>query len=179
MFKSKLVSSFIACSLLLGLNLQCKKNIDENPIDKNITAPQSLSITVKDFEQIQYTEYALSDLAEAKAKNWLKFQNLGTHIEQLKKGDFYFFKEDKAILKGFMTDLIKETPTTLYSSAIIVRLSVVETTAYKLEEVSNIKTISKQVLLKSIADILIAYNNLVFQINKKVEKDSRSIEKPL
>ena len=179
MFKSKLAPSFIACSLLLALNIQCKKNSDENPNDTTITTPQSQAITAKDFEQMQYTEYALSDLAETKTKNWLKFQNLGTHIEHLQKGDYYFFKEDKTILKGFITDLIKETPKTLNTSAIIVRLSVIETTAYKLEEVSNIKTISKQILLNSISDVLIAYNNLIFQINKKVEKDARSIEKPM
>ncbi len=179
MFKLKLVYLPLICFSLLALNLQCKKSNEGNSDELNTSPQESQAITTKDFAQINYPEYALSDLAEAKTKNWLKFQNLGTHIDHLKKGDIYFFKEDKTILKAFITDLKKEVPTSINTSSIIVRLSVIETTAYKLEEVSNIRSISKQSLLESISDVLIAYNNLIFQINKKVEKDSQNIEKPL
>jgi len=179
MLKLKLVYLLITCFLLLALNLQCKESSDSGAIEVVDNSTETQKITAKDFEQIKYIEYALSDSAAAKTKNWLKFQNLGVHIDQLKKGDFYFFKEDKAILKGFITDLKKETPATLNTSDIAVRLAVIETMAFKLEEVSNIKTITKQSLLNSITDLFIAYNNLIFQINKKIEKDSQSIDKPL
>jgi len=179
MFKLKLVYLSLTCFLLLALNLQCKKSTDSNTTELIDNTTATKTITAKDFEQLKYVEYALSDSAAAKTKNWLKFQNLRLHIDQLKKGDFYFFKEDKAILTGFITDLKKEIPSTLNTEDIAVRLRVIETMSFKLEEVSNINVISKETLLKSITDVLIAYNNLIFQINKKVEKDALNIEKPM
>ena len=46
---------------------------------------------------------------------------------------------------------------------------------YKLNSTINLMTSTKSELKKSIIDLLEAYSNLNFQINKKFEKDSQNI----
>ena len=178
MYKVKLTFPHIICLFILAFNTQCKNTNDSNNIDIQNNDTETHKVTAKDIEQIKYTEYVISDLAEEKTKDWLKFQVLLTHIESLKKGNLSFFKDDKTIMQSFITDLNNEIPEALNATAIIVRLSVIETTMFKLNEISNIKAIANQDILDNIKELLIAHNNLILQINKKVEKDSRNIEKP-
>jgi hypothetical protein len=100
----------ILTSMLLFVLLGCKKQGEqvEEPSSKSISLDHR--ITANDIEQLNYTEFALSDLAEDATRDWLKFQELQTQIDILKKGDLSFFKDDKAILVSLLTDLKNEMP---------------------------------------------------------------------
>ncbi len=173
----KTIFSHITCFLLLGLLLHCKDS--SNITDTiEIDHKKEQSLTTNDLEQITYVEYALSDLSIEKTKDWLKFKTLQQEIDNLKKGNLLFFTEDKDILTGFINDLKKEIPKNLDSSSIKVRLTVLETALYKLEEAYNLNNSSKETVIKNIESVLISFNNLVFQINKKTEKDAINIVKP-
>ncbi|NQX86461.1 MAG: hypothetical protein HRT67_11265 [Flavobacteriaceae bacterium] len=137
-----------------------------------------MNISVQDIAKIQYTEYVLSDLANTKTQDWNKFQELSTQINVLKTSDLSFFQDDKTTLETFINDLKNDIPVDLKVPSILVRLNVFETTAYKLEGISKLGNINKATTLLYIKDILVAYTNLVFQINKKIEKDNQSIDKP-
>ena len=130
----------------------------------------------KDWEK--FTEYALSNISKNKTSNWQKFNELSNKIEVLKTGDLSFFRDDKAILEGFIADLKNEVPESLNTQAILVRLTVIETVFLKLEGLASLKTAKKEDLLIAIKDVLLSYTNLVFQMNKKFEKESQKIEKP-
>lgn len=158
----------------------CKKasNIDTaSKVEE--TNDSDIKINAKDIEKLSFTEYALSDLAITKTQDWPKFQELTTQIEILKKGDLTFFQEDKTLLETFITDLKKEIPEHLNKPSILVRLNVIETTAFKLEGITELGNLDKNTVLNYIKDILISYTNLIFQINKKLEKDSQNIIKPI
>jgi len=174
----KLVISYFVCFLILALHIQCKDNNKENNTDVQANSNTTQRITAKDISQIKYTEYVLSDLAKEKTNDWLKFNLLSTEIKNLKDGDLSFFTDDKTILQGFVDGLISETPELLNVSSIMVRVSVVKTAMYKLEETSTLTHTSNQAILNNIEDLLLAYNHLLLQINKRVEKESRHIEKP-
>lgn len=178
MHKVKVVFQYIICLFVLALYLQCdyKQGTNDLSLSNNNIETHKLSST--DIDKIKYTEYVLSDLAVQKTKDWLTFQKLQDHIEVLKKGDISFFKDDKTIIQGFITDLKNEIPDSLDDPSIVVRLKVLETMMYKLDETSNIRSLSKQSILNNIKEVLIAHNNLILQINKKVEKDSQKIVKP-
>ena len=171
----KFVFSIVAYLLILTTHFGCN---DVNNEAAQVNGATAQKITEKDISQIKYTEYVLSDLAEIETKDWLKFQELKTHIENLKRGDTSFFKDDKTIMQSFITDLNNETPQHLAVSPITVRLSVLKTIMKKLEETLSLKTNSKSTVINNINDLIIAYNNLILQINKTVEKESRQIEKP-
>ena len=107
-----------------------------------------------------------------------KIQGFGCWNWKLKKWLYLFFKDDKTILQGLIADLKNEIPESLNRSSIIVRLSVLETTMYKFDETINLQSSSKETIIKDIENLLLAYNNFVYQINKVIEKESYNIIKP-
>lgn len=150
---------------------------DSNIIEQ-IETIDSSQITSRDITKLKYTDFALSNLTKSKTSNWQKFNELTDKIEILKTGDLSFFSDDKAILVGFLNDLKNEIPESLKTTAILVRLSVIETTFLKLEGLASLSSAKKEDLLIIIKDVLVSYTNLVFQMNKKFEKESQNIEKP-
>ncbi|NND52171.1 MAG: hypothetical protein HKN54_07185 [Flavobacteriaceae bacterium] len=89
-----------------------------------------------------------------------------------------FFKDDKTILQSYITDLKNEIPEKLNENSIVVRLVALETSIYKLEGIAIVPDAKKEELLQSIKDVLVSHVNLIFQINKKLEKDAQNIVKP-
>ena len=169
---------YTAVSLVLFIVLGCKNNKEQPEASFQSENSQASKITAKDIEGLKYTDFALSDLSEASTKDWLKFRELLSQIDILKKGDLSFFKDDKAILVSFITDLKNEIPEVVNTVSVVVRLSVLETVLFKLEGVSNLNNIHKEVLLNAIKEVLVAHSNLILQINKKFEKDSQNIINP-
>lgn len=178
MFKKNIAFfRFLLFSIIL-FNIQCKKTEDlitETQIEDN---KETAIITIQDISSIKFTEYALSDLAQKEITNWEKFKQLNIEIENLKIGTLSFFKDDKIILQGFITDLKNEVPENLNRSSILARLSVLETAMYKFDETANLQSSSKEAIIRDLKNLLLAYNNCVYQINKVIEKDSQKIIKP-
>jgi len=168
--------------VILLLTISCGSKEEhsnpENKVDVDTANVDSTKISSRDIAKMKFTEYALSDIAQNKTSNWQKFNELNEKIEVLKTGDLSFFTDDKAILEGFITDLINEVPESLNNQSILVRLTVIKTTFLKLEGLASLSTAKKDDVLDIIKDVLISYNNLVFQINKKFEKESQNIIKP-
>ena len=180
LFMSKLKFTFlyILCSLILFLNFNCDNTTQSSEkIEQEVNTKEN-KVSAKDISTIKYTEFALSSLSEKATENWLKFNELQEELIILKKGDLSFFKDDKTILESLITDLKNEIPENLNINSILVRLSVLETTLFKLEGISSFNNVSKELLLNSIKDVLIANSNIILQMNKKFEKDSQNIQKP-
>jgi len=170
------ISAFL-CAVFFVIS--CNNDVkEETTTISEITKTDSTKITTNDISQIKFTEYALSDMTKDKTSNWQKFNELSDKIEVLRTGDLSFFRDDKAILEGFLVDLKNEVPESLNTSAILVRLTVIETVFLKLEGLASLSTAKKEDLLSTIKDVLISHSNLIFQINKKFEKESQKIEKP-
>ena len=176
MYKNiKISTVFIILLIVSG----CKKEaVIESLENTDSEVLDSTKITSNDVSKISYTDYALSDLATKKTSDWESFRELSNKIEALKSGDLSFFRDDKAILEGFLTDLKNEVPKDLNSTAIQVRLTVIKTVFLKLEGLASLSSAKKEDLLISIKDVLLSHTNLIFQINKKLEKESQNIEKP-
>ena len=177
MCKLKTLYLFILSFIILFLNLSCDKTTPSNEINLQ-EINSEFKVSAKDINQIKFTEFALSDLSEKLTRDWLKFQDLQEEIDRLKKGDLSFFIDDSAILKSFITDLKNEIPEALNIPSILVRLSVLEITIFKLEGFNNINNVKKELLLNAIKEVLVANSNVILQMNKKFEKDSQKIEKP-
>ncbi len=174
----KFLYPFVLSSIFLVVNINCNKNNKTNDEADQKTDLKEQQFTRQDIEQIKYTEFVLSNLSDNTVSNWLKFQELNTQIEILKNGNISFFKDDKTILQSFIIDLKKEIPEVINNPSILVRLSVLETTIFKLEGISNINDVKKDILIKAIKEVLVAHSNLILQMNKKFEKDSQNIQKP-
>ncbi|MFT5217333.1 MAG: hypothetical protein ACI83H_002470 [Glaciecola sp.] len=170
------IFTFLSITLFI---LSCNPDVkNESAIVEEITTIDSSIITANDISKIKFTEYALSKITQNKTSNWQKFNELSNKIELLRTGDLSFFRDDKAILEGFIADLKNEIPESLNTQSILVRLTVIETVFLKLEGLASLKTAKKEDLLIAIKDVLLSYTNLIFQMNKKFEKESQKIEKP-
>jgi hypothetical protein len=170
------IFTFLSITLFI---LSCNPDVkNESAIVEKITTIDSSIITANDISKIKFTEYALSKITQNKTINWQKFNELSNKIELLRTGDLSFFRDDKAILEGFIADLRNEIPESLNTQSILVRLTVIETVFLKLEGLASLKTAKKEKLLMAIKDVLLSYTNLIFQMNKKFEKESQKIEKP-
>jgi len=168
----------LVCVLLCFTN--CQNNEQQTKISvSNTTEIDSTKITINDISELQITEYAMSQMTKEKTSNWQAYNELSNKIEILRTGDLSFFRDDQAILKGFLTDLKNEVPESVESQAILVRLKVIETLFLKLEGLASINVAKKKDLLNNIKEILLCYSNLIFQMNKKFEKESQNIEKPI
>ena len=178
MFKLKIPFLYILSSLILFLNFSCNSNTESSKKTLQEVNSENFKVSAKDIDNIKYTEFALSNLSENATENWLKFHELQEEITILKKGELSFFKDDKAILVSLITDLKNEIPKDLNTLSILVRLSVFETAIFKLEGISSLSNVNKEVILNAIKDVLVANSNVILQMNKKFEKDSQNIEKP-
>ena len=178
MSKLKTTFLYILSSLILFLYFSCNRNTETSKKNLQEVNSEDFKVSAKDIDNIKYTEFALSNLSENAIENWLKFHELQEEITLLKKGEMSFFKDDKAILQGLITDLKNEIPKNLSTSSILVRLSVLETAIFKLEGISSLSNVNKEVILNAIKDVLVANSNVILQMNKKLEKDSQNIQKP-
>ncbi|NNL33165.1 MAG: hypothetical protein HKO80_08165 [Flavobacteriaceae bacterium] len=165
--------------ILVVLIFSCKSDIEPDSSLEEAGQYERTKLTSKDVQTIDYTEYVLSNAADRATKDWQKFQELNLQIELLKKANLSFFKDDKAILLSFINDLKNEIPESLDRPSIVVRMIALETVLYKLEGTANLNDVKKEELLESIKAVLVAHTNLIFQINKTLEKEAQKIKRPL
>ena len=169
---------FICICLQFILFLACQNESQSKTIEAETAEIASDKLTSKDIASLEYTDYALSDMAISTTQNWLAFIELNKQIEILKQADLSFFKDDKAILKSTINDLKNEIPEKLNETSIEVRLISLETNLYKLEGSAILNNSKKETLINDIKDVLLSHTNLIFQINRTLEKDAQKIQKP-
>lgn len=162
---------------LLVLFFSCKEVQESNPVD-NVEDDQNKEITEKDISKIDYIEFALDFKAEAVIKDWQEYDQLQDAILNIKKGDLSFFNDNDETIKTLLKGLKRNIPKEINTSPILARITALETKLYKLKSLSNLSTTSKKELIATIKDFLVAFSNLNLQINKKIEFDTRKIEKP-
>ena len=158
--------------------LSCKKTT-QTDTENSDTTNKSLTITEKDMSKLKYLDFSIDDRVEPIVGSWQEFNQLGDIIESVKKGDLSYFKTDaKKNLKTLLRDIRETIPDTINKPAILARITVVETKLYKTESLSNLSTTKRQELLNTLKELLVSFSNLSFQLNKKIENDSRNVEKP-
>ena len=139
---------------------------------------KSQEITEQDISKLKYVEYILDSKTVDFVQDWSEYVQLEEVIENVKKADLTYFNDNEKAIQLQLKELKQNIPDNLKSESILSRLLVLETKLLKLESLSNLTTTSKEELLENIKEFLVSFSNLSFQMNKKVEFDNRSIEKP-
>ena len=132
---------------------------------------QNAKITAKTIESIDYKDYALSPESEKILVSWEKYQELAMQIKYLKKADFSFFNGDKELLKKFIEEFKSQIPEEVKTNPTVSRIAIIETALLKLNENLTIDNIDRKDKILGIRDVFVAFSNLNFQINKKLERD--------
>ncbi|MGB5417681.1 hypothetical protein [Algibacter sp.] len=171
-FKPLIVLSFIL------LFTSCKKTQEDTTTENEVEQNKTQEITEQDVSRLKYVEYILDPKTEETIKDWAEYEQLNAIIDNVKKGDLSYFNDNEKVIQLLIKELKQNIPAALNSESILSRLLVLETKLLKLESLSNLTTTSKEELLENIKEFLVAFSNLSFQMNKKIEFDNRSIEKP-
>ena len=166
---------FVLLSVLCLIG--CKKEIDQQS-EIPISLQDSIIIEKTDLESLNYTEFILDKVSEQNISGWLKYQELEEKINEIKQADISYFKSDKTIVEALITEFSTTIPENINTTDINARVLIVRNMYFKLLEISNLGTSTKEEMKKAIQDLLIAFSNLNFQINKKFERDAQNIEKP-
>ncbi len=140
--------------------LETTENVDQNK-----------KITAKTIEDIDYRDYALSSESESEIVTWDRYHELATQISYLKKGDFSFFNGDIELLKKFIKEFKTQMPDQFKTNLIVSRNAIIETELLKLNENLTIDNISRDEKLFNIKALFVAFSNLNYLINKKLEDD--------
>jgi hypothetical protein len=161
----------------LMLCLACKKEV-ETSANVAIEEATSQLVTGQDISKLKYIEYTLDSKTAETIKDWAEYWQLDQLVADIKKGDLNFFKDNQKAIMLLLKELKETIPATLNSPSINARLLVLETKILKLESLANLTTTTKTELLESIKEFFVAYYTLTFQMNKKIEFDSRSVDRP-
>ncbi|WP_407557077.1 hypothetical protein [Winogradskyella sp. 4-2091] len=164
--------SFVVFILFGVMMLSCgndKTATTEEEVIEN--SNQEKKITAKTIESISYKDYALSPEAEEELVPWADYHELAKQIEFLKKGDFSFFNNDVAALQEFIKGFKASMPNTFRTNPIQSRNVIIETALLKLNEYLTLDNISRRDKLQGIKDVFVAFSNLNYQVNKKLERD--------
>ena len=162
---------FSLICVLFVLLTNCKGDQNSTEIASEEASNQKEVITARAIENFKFTDYVLSANGESVVANWDKYQELAIQVSYLRKADLTFFNGDKALLKGFIDTLKMKIPDTLQTNPIISRTVIMETTLMRLNENLTLDNIKDSLKLQSVREVLVAFSNLNYQINKKIEKD--------
>lgn len=155
----------------------CKSEPDPAETAPEVPTP-TYTVSAEDIENLDYTDYVLSSKSHQAILDWQKYQDLEVQMDLLKKANLSFFKVEKKIMEEFIKELKAEQPKILDTPAIRARITVLETSLMRLQDVSNLDNIKEEELLEVIKGVLVADANLKLQINKKLEKESQQIQFP-
>lgn len=165
----------LAVLCVLTILFSCKKTQENNFVENENT---SQDFSEKDLSNLDFIEFTLDPKTQSIIKDWEEYFRLQDVVTEVKKGDLSFFSDNKEEILQLIKSLFESIPDQVNSSATQARLIALETKFYKLESISNLTTTGKQELSNTIKEFLESFSNLNFQMNKKIEKDSRIIEKP-
>jgi hypothetical protein len=157
--------------LLLIILLQSCNNSNNvaNNFSKINTIENSINISAKINPQ------SLSFEAQNITQKWSSLPELQSIINGLKSENYSAFSETDNYLKEFITELKKTLPKKLNIPSITSRIVVLETNILELESIlskTQLETKRKVIVTdKSIE----SYYNLIYQINKTIEKELQKI----
>jgi hypothetical protein len=156
------------CFVLL---ISCGNDKPIKDIDEAESTKQEVTITSRAIENFKYKDYALSANAEQAVANWEKYQELAIQISYLRKADLSFFDGDKELLKKFIEAFKLALPTQFNTNPVVSRMAIIETSLLRLNDNLTLDNIDGRVKLKSVKEVLVAFSNLNYQVNKKLERD--------
>ena len=157
--------------LLLIILLQgCNNSINITDISsENNTLENSINLSAKINPQ------SLSFEAQNITQKWSSLPELQSIINGLKSENYTAFMETDNYLKEFITELKKTLPKKLNTTSISSRIVVLETNILELESVlskTQFETKKKVIITNKSIE---SYYNLIYQINKTIEKELQKI----
>ncbi|KJD31299.1 hypothetical protein PK35_15830 [Tamlana nanhaiensis] len=168
---------FVILSVIVVF-FSCKK---EAAITKDSEQEKKVStqlVSEQEVAKLKYIEYALDAKTKEAIKDWKPYFELQDVINKVKLGDLGYFVAEENEVDLLLKNLEKTIPKAVNSASITARMLVLKTTMLKLKSLANLDNTKTDDLLLAIKENFTAFSNVNFQMNKKIEFDSRDIERP-
>ncbi|WP_452220535.1 hypothetical protein [Lacinutrix salivirga] len=162
--------------VLVILLISCKKEVKINL--ENTTVQDSLIVKKEDIAKLNVVDFAIDKKAKPVLENWDKYQELKLIINDLKLADYTYFIGNNDNFSALIKDLTITLPEAIKTEPILSRILVLSTKLNKLESHVNQNNANKSETLSITEEVLVAFSNFKYQINKKYEKESLNVEKP-
>lgn len=166
---------FVCCLVIMSCD-DHKKSTSKAETTENTSEDKKIS--AKTIENLDFKDYALSSDGQKIVVSWEKYKELETQLSFLKKADFSFFNGDIEVLKTFIKEFKAEMPDDFRTNPIQSRNVIIETSLLRLNEYLTLDNIERDDKINGIKEVFIAYSNLNYQINKKLERDEYSKIQP-
>ena len=151
--------------------MSCGGNAPNEELITKANEQSNQKITAKVINDFDYTDFALSAEAEKELSGWEKYKELAIQISYLKKADLSFFNGDRELLNEFLIEFKEGLPKEFNTNPIQSRLTILETKILKLHDNLTLDNIDLNLQLESIKEVLQAFSNLNYRIDKKLEFD--------
>jgi len=164
----KIPMVFIICFVISSCNK--KQPIIESASEKK----EKTKLSKTAISNLNFIEFELDNKTSVIVEPWEAYTKLTETVKNIKNANFSFFElEDEEAIANLVKDLRTNLPDTLNTQSVLSRITIVENMLYKLEDTQKLSNTTNTELRKSIEDFLIAFSNLNFQFNKKLEKDAQ------
>jgi hypothetical protein len=175
MLTLRLFKISLCCILLLSCNAKEGKANTASDTQK-----ESSTLSRNDIKNIKFNEFALDVKVKKLASLWSAYFVAENIIKEVRVADFNFFiNNDGLAIPELMGDIRSTIPRIFKTQGIRSRLTIFEGALYKTDAAVKLNSNSKTELLDAVEELFIAFSNLNFQLNKKVEKDAQNIERPI
>ena len=168
---------FLSSLALFFILVSCGQK-KQNDINNQSGKSATTKLTKSDISKLKFLEYNIDTKTKKVIEKWDRFAELEIIVTDVKNGDLSFFKNNHDTIVSFLKELKLKIPDTINTRSVEARISALETKLYKLENIYSLSTTSKNELILSVKEFLESVSNLNLQMNKKLEKDSRNIDKP-
>lgn len=173
----KSLSLFLTRIAIIFIVFSCSQK-KQNDHNNDVEKPMTTKLTKNDISKLKFLDYSLDVNTKKVIEKWERFAELELIVADVKKGDLYYFKDNHEAILTFLKELKEKIPDTINTPSVEARITALETKLFKLENVYGLSTTSKNELSSTIKEFLESVSNLNLQMNKKLEKDSRNIQKP-
>lgn len=163
--------------LMIYLLISCGNNKTQQT-NPDVRKQDTFIIEEADLSKLNYSDFILDKTSKKEISGWLKYDELQKKINELKNADLSYYKSDKKVVETLIEEFTTSIPENIQTDAVNARVLVVQNMYYKLNSIINLSTSTKADIIESIANLLQAFSNLNFQINKEFERNSQNIIKP-
>jgi len=168
-FQIRNIYFYSVLSFSVLLYQSCKETPSKPFSSQTVTEP---AISVQKTPE-QQNHAIPSELAK-----WSTYHSLYKNIKNLETDILDLLNTPTEDLNQLFVDLKKSIPNALNETSILTRLTVLETLTHKLRESYSLELLDTKEFNETKIELIQAQTNLIFQINKTLEKKAQQITKP-
>ena len=166
---------FFVIGCLSLMSLLCRKSNEKNTSNIELSTHSESIITENKPRDQRLNTMEIDDSALSELDLWTAFFVLQKEVLKLEENKPNAFQGSERNIRGYFKDLSLNIPEVFNTNPIWARLKVLETGVYIYNEYTNAQA-TPELVTTARNTVLIAYYNLVRQINKTHEKQTQTIK---